>query len=72
MDQERASALVGSNAMLLLGFGYLMTSIKHTNLSVLTYSLLINALVIQFYILLSTFWGQVFHKFDLPFYVLIN
>lgn len=72
MDQERAQAVVGSNAVLLLGFGYLMTSIKHTNLSVLSYSLLISALVAQLYVLLSTFWGQVFNAFDLPFYVLIN
>lgn len=52
MDQERAPALVGSHAMLLVGFSYLMTSIKQTNLSVLTYSLLVSALVMQLYVLL--------------------
>jgi hypothetical protein len=72
LDKERSPALVNSNIMILLGFGYLMTTLKHNNLSVLTYCLLTHALVMQLYLLIQAFWSQIFNAFALDFYLLIN
>lgn len=48
------------NVMMLIGFGFLMTFIKSHMWSALSYTFFINALVVQFYILLSQFWTRVF------------
>ena len=49
------------NVMMLIGFGFLMTYIKKHAWSALVYTFFINAIIVQRYILLSDFWGQIFH-----------
>lgn len=48
------------NVMMLIGFGFLMTFIKTHAWSALAYTFFINAIVVQYYILLSSFWARVF------------
>jgi ammonium transporter Rh len=48
------------NVMMLIGFGFLMTFIKNNSWSAVSYSFLINAIVVQLYLLLSPFWHKVF------------
>jgi ammonium transporter Rh len=48
------------NVMMLIGFGFLMTFIKHHSWSALTYTFFINAVVAQLYILWAPFWHKVF------------
>lgn len=48
------------NVMMLIGFGFLMTFIKNHAFSALSYTFFINAIVVQLYILLSSFWKRVF------------
>ena len=48
------------NVMMLIGFGYLMVFIKTHAWSALTYTFLINALVVQQYILWQQFWHKAF------------
>lgn len=48
------------NAMMLIGFGFLMTFVRRYAWSALSYTFFINALVVQLYILLSAFWHRVF------------
>jgi ammonium transporter Rh len=48
------------NVMMLIGFGYLMTFIKHHLWSTLSYTFFINAVVVQLYMLLQPFWHHVF------------
>jgi hypothetical protein len=48
------------NAMILIGFGFLMTYIKLHAWSALVYTFFINAITVQLYILLSNFWEKVF------------
>lgn len=49
------------NVMMLIGFGFLMTYIKKHSWSALVYTFFINAIIVQLYILLSSFWIRVFH-----------
>ena len=49
------------NVMMLVGFGFLMAYIKNYSWSALVYTFFINAIIVQLYILLSDFWGKVFH-----------
>lgn len=50
--------------MIVIGFAYLMTFIKNHSISALVYTFLINAIVVQFYMLLTNFWFKaVFNKF---------
>lgn len=49
-----------------------MTTLKHNNLSALTYCLLCHAIVMQLYLLVQAFWSQIFHAFDQDFYLLLN
>lgn len=58
--------------MILIGFGYLMTVLKTNNLSSLIYTFFLNALVIQIYILVQGFWGQIFSGFTNNFYIYID
>ena len=46
--------------MMLIGFGYLMTFIKHHLWSTLSYTFFINAIVVQLYLLWAPFWHKVF------------
>ena len=55
--------MISTNAMVLLGFGYIMTVVKTNQLSVLVFTLFINALIIQWYLLIQGFWVQVFSGF---------
>jgi ammonium transporter Rh len=48
------------NVMMLIGFGFLMTYIKKHSWSALVYTFFINAVIVQLYILLSSFWLRVF------------
>ena len=43
------------NVMMLIGFGFLMTYIKKHSWSALVYTFFINAVIVQLYILLSSF-----------------
>jgi hypothetical protein len=72
LDAERYLALENINGMILIGFGYLMTAIKTNNLSALIYTLFVNALSIQFYILFQGLWSQVFSAFKKDFYIFID
>ena len=45
--------------MIVIGFAYLMTFIKNHSISALVYTFLINAIVVQFYMLLTNFWTKV-------------
>lgn len=58
--------------MLLIGFAYLMTSLKHNNLTVIIYTLILNAFVLQIYLLVQYFWAQIFKGFKLEYYIKIN
>lgn len=58
--------------MVLIGFGYLMTALKTNNLSALVYTLFVNALSIQLYILFQGFWAQIFSAFKQDFYIYID
>lgn len=58
--------------MILLGFGYLMTTLKHNNLSALTYCLLCHTIVLQLYLLIQAFWSQIFTAFKMDFYLPLN
>ena len=49
------------NVMMLVRFGFLMTFIKRHSWSALSYTFFINAVVVQLYILLVSFWERVFH-----------
>ena len=49
------------NVMMLVGFGFLMAYIRGYDWSALSYTFFINAVGVQFYILLSAFWARVFH-----------
>jgi ammonium transporter Rh len=58
------------NVMMLIGFGFLMTFIKHHAWSSLVYTFFINAIIVQLYILLYDFWHKVFNgKWDYLIYV---
>jgi len=46
-----------------VGFGFLMTFIKRYSWSALAYTFFINAIIVQTYILLKSFWQRVFHGF---------
>lgn len=48
------------NVMMLIGFGFLMTFIKSYSWSALAYTFFTNAIVIEFYLLISPFWHRVF------------
>jgi Ca2+/Na+ antiporter len=72
LDAERYYALENINAMILIGFGYLMTAIKTNNLSSLVYTLFVNALSIQIYILFQGFWSQIFTAFKKSFYINVD
>jgi ammonium transporter Rh len=48
------------NVMMLIGFGFLMTFIKHHSWSALVYTFFINAIHVQLYMLLAPFWQNVF------------
>jgi hypothetical protein len=50
------------NVMMLIGFGFLMTFIKGHSWSALSYTFLINALILQLYLLLQPFWQRVFFE----------
>jgi len=51
------------NVMILIGFGYLMTFVKHYGWSALGYTFLITAVGIQYYLLWGGFWKMVFGEF---------
>lgn len=44
------------NVMMLIGFGFLMTFVRRYAWSALSYTFFINAIAVQIYILLSSFW----------------
>ena len=48
------------NLMMLIGFGFLMTFIRTNSWSALCYTFMINAVVVQLYLLLQPFWHHVF------------
>lgn len=48
------------NVMMLIGFGFLMVFIKNNSWSALTYTFIINAIVVQQYILWQQFWHKTF------------
>lgn len=48
------------NTMMLIGFGFLMVGIKNHSWSALAYTFLINAIVVELYLLLQPFWHKVF------------
>lgn len=50
------------NVMMLIGFGFLMAFIKGYTWSALSYTFLLNAVVVQIYILWSRLWHTVFHS----------
>ena len=57
--------------MMLIGFGFLMTFIKHNSWSALSYTFFINAIIVQLYILLGPFWHRVFNgHWDSKIYVM--
>jgi len=60
------------NVMILIGFGFLYTFIRRYAWSALSYTFFINALAIQFYILISAFWDRVFRGWDSNKYIYIN
>jgi ammonium transporter Rh len=45
--------------MMLIGFGFLMTFIKFGSWQALSYTFCINAIVVQYYLLWSSFWTKV-------------
>lgn len=49
------------NLMMLIGFGFLMTFVKSHQWSALSYTFMINAVVVQLYLLLQPFWHRVVH-----------
>eukprot|EP00919_Chromeraceae_sp_WS-2016_P037891 GHVR01090484.1.p1 GENE.GHVR01090484.1~~GHVR01090484.1.p1 ORF type:complete len:233 (+),score=5.35 GHVR01090484.1:31-729(+) len=49
------------NVMMLIGFGFLMTFVKNHSYSALSYTFFINAIIVQLYILFSSFWHRVFN-----------
>ena len=49
------------NVMMLIGFGFLMTFLKSHAWSALGYTFFINGIVVQFYVLIGSFWTKVFH-----------
>jgi len=49
------------NVMMLIGFGFLMTFVKFGSWQALSYTFFINAIVVQYYLLWSTFWGKIMH-----------
>ena len=49
------------NVMMLVGFGFLMAYIRGYDWSALSYTFFINAVTVQFYILLLGLWSRVFH-----------
>jgi ammonium transporter Rh len=46
--------------MILIGFGFIMAFMKQYSWSAISYTFLINGVMIQLYILLSYFWKHVF------------
>lgn len=48
------------NVMMLIGFGFLMVGIRNHSWSALAYTFLINAIVVELYLLLQPFWHRVF------------
>ncbi len=48
-----------NNVMLLVGFSFLMTSIKFGCWQAISYTFCINAIVLQYYLLWSSFWAKV-------------
>lgn len=49
-----------TNVMMLVGFGFLMTSIKNNSWSALSYTFFLNAILVQLFFLLENFWIDVF------------
>lgn len=49
------------NVMMLIGFGFLMTFVKYGSWSALGFTFLINAIIVQYYLVWSTFWQKVMH-----------
>ena len=69
---QRYAAFQDTNVMMLIGFGFLMTFIKTYALSALTYTFFINAVVMQLYVLIQSFWIRVFLGFTkLGYYIYI-
>lgn len=48
--------------MMLIGFGFLMTFIKTHQWSALSYTFLINAVVVQLYLMFQPFWHRILHE----------
>lgn len=60
------------NVMMLIGFGFLMAFIKGYTWSALSYTFLLNAVVVQIYILWSKMWYNVFHSDGLHYSFTVN
>jgi hypothetical protein len=61
---QRYSAFQDVNVMIVVGFGFLMTFIKTYEWSALSYTFFINAIIVQTYILMKSFWYRVWHGFE--------
>lgn len=61
---QRYSAFQDVNVMIVVGFGFLMTFIKTYEWSALSYTFFINAIIVQTYILLKSFWQRVWNGFS--------
>jgi len=61
---QRYSAFQDVNVMIVVGFGFLMTFIKRYSWSALAYTFFINAIIVQTYILLKSFWQRVWNGFS--------
>jgi ammonium transporter Rh len=70
---ERYMAFQDTNVMILIGFGFLMTFIKTYSLTTLTLTFFINAVIMQLYPLLTTFWTKAFQGFaNSNYYILMD
>ena len=72
LDQERYLTLESINVMMLIGFGYLMATLRTNSFSGLAYTLFVNALSLQLYVLFQGFWNQIFSAFKKDFYIYVD
>ena len=72
LDQERYLTLESINVMMLIGFGYLMATLRTNSFSGLAYTLFVNALSLQLYVLFQGFWNQIFSAFNKDFYIYVD
>lgn len=74
LNASRYPAYQDVNVMMLIGFGFLMAFSKSFSWSAVGYTFFMNAIIPQFYVLLSAFWKRVlvdgFHSDN--YYIYVN